>query len=47
MFVTQPVMKLIHRLLFSTIKDWGISKSDQIIVYLNEWILVKEKSFQV
>ena len=34
-------------LLFSTIKDWEISNSDQTIVYLKEWMLVNGKSFQV
>ena len=33
-------------LLFSTIKDWEISKSDQTIVYLKEWMLVNGKSFK-
>ena len=36
-------MKLIRWSLFSTIKDWGIPKSDQTIVYLKKcWLLVNE-----
>ena len=31
-FVTYPVLKLIYGLLFSTIENWGISTSDQLIV---------------
>ena len=34
-------------MILSIIKDWGISKSDQTIVCLEEWMLVNIKSFQV
>ena len=47
MFVTHPVLKLIRGLLFSAVKDWEISKPYQAILYLNEWILVRGKTFQV
>ena len=32
---------------FSAIKNWGVSKSDQITIYLKEWMLVNGKSFLV
>ena len=39
------VLKLIRYLLFSTIKDWGLSNSDQTVVYWKDWMLVNKKSF--
>ena len=39
-FVT--ILKLIGCLLFSTIKNWGISKPDPTILCLKKWMLVKE-----
>ena len=39
------VLKLMHCLLFSTIKDCGSSKSDQIIVYFKELVLVNGTFF--
>ena len=33
-FVAHPVLKFMHYLLFSITKNWGISMSDQPIVYL-------------
>ena len=41
-FVAHPVLKLVRCLLFSVIKDWGILKPDQTILYLKESILVNE-----
>ena len=40
-------LKLICCLLFLTMKDCGVSNSDETVVYLMEWVLVKGKSFQV
>ena len=40
-------IEIILCLLFSTIKDWPISKSNQTIVYSDEWMLVNEKVFEV
>ena len=34
----------IRCLLFSARKDWGISKSDLTILYLQEWMLINGKS---
>ena len=34
-------------LLFSTIKNWVISKSDQLKVYSEEWMVVNVKPFEV
>ena len=45
--MTHFVLKLIRCLLFSTIKGWGLLKSDQTIVYLKKWIMFNGKSFQV
>ena len=36
-------MKSIYFLLFSTIKNYVISKSDQVISYLKEWMMVTQK----
>ena len=45
-FVTHIVLKLTRFLLFLTIKDWWISKSDVTILYLRKWMLVNGKSVQ-
>ena len=44
-FVT--ILKLIRCLLFSAIKNWGISKSEPARLYLKKWKLAYGKSFQV
>ena len=45
-FVGLVLKGFIRCLLFSTIKDSGISKSEQSIVHLKGWMLVNGKSFQ-